>query len=76
MRKNPLFYRTDDGPALPKALPQQPSEQIKSEAERIADSVPQGSALVNAADDAAAATAGVVVGGFYRNGSVVMVRVA
>lgn len=32
--------------------------------------------LVNAVDDAAAATAGVPVGGLYRNGSVVMVRVA
>jgi len=32
-------------------------------------------ALVNAANDAAAATAGVPVNGFYRNGSAVMVRV-
>jgi hypothetical protein len=32
--------------------------------------------LVNAVDDAAAATASVPVGDFYRNGSVVMVRVA
>ena len=31
--------------------------------------------LVNAANDSAAATAGVPVNGFYRNGSVVMVRV-
>ena len=31
---------------------------------------------VNAVDDAAAATAGVIVGGVYRNGSVLMVRVA
>lgn len=31
---------------------------------------------VNAVDDAAAATAGVPVGGIYRNGSVLMVRVA
>jgi hypothetical protein len=31
---------------------------------------------VNALNDAAAATAGVVVGGVYRNGSVLMVRVA
>lgn len=31
--------------------------------------------LVNAANDAAAATAGVPIGGFYRNGSVVMIRV-
>jgi hypothetical protein len=31
---------------------------------------------VNAANDAAAATAGVPVGGVYRNGSVLMVRVA
>lgn len=34
------------------------------------------SALANAADDAAAATAGVPVGGLYRNGSVLMVRAA
>jgi hypothetical protein len=33
-------------------------------------------ALVNAADDAAAATAGVPVNALYRNGSVVMIRVA
>jgi AcrR family transcriptional regulator len=32
-------------------------------------------ALVNAANDAAAAKAGVAVGEFYRNGSVLMVRV-
>lgn len=31
--------------------------------------------LVNAANDAAAAAAGVAVGNFYRNGSVLMVRV-
>ena len=31
---------------------------------------------VNAVDDAAAATAGVIVGGIYRNGSQLMVRVA
>lgn len=31
--------------------------------------------LINAANDAAAAAAGVVVGQFYRNGSVVMIRV-
>lgn len=32
--------------------------------------------LVNAVDDTAAATAGVPVGGLYRNGSVLMIRVA
>lgn len=32
--------------------------------------------LINAANDAAAATAGVPVNGFYRNGSVVMIRVS
>jgi len=32
--------------------------------------------LTNAVDDAAAATAGVAVGRLYRNGSVVMVRIA
>jgi hypothetical protein len=31
--------------------------------------------LVNAANDSAAAAAGVPVNGFYRNGSIVMVRV-
>jgi len=31
---------------------------------------------VNAVDDAAAAAAGVTVGQFYRNGSILMVRVA
>lgn len=35
-----------------------------------------GNTLVNAANDAAAAGAGIPVGGLYRNGSVVMVRVA
>jgi hypothetical protein len=34
------------------------------------------SALINAVDDAAAATAGVQVGGRYRNGSVLMIRAA
>lgn len=34
------------------------------------------SLLVNAVNDAAAAAAGVSVGGMYRNGSVLMVRVA
>lgn len=34
-----------------------------------------GTGLTNAVDDAAAAAAGVAVGAFYRNGSVVMVRV-
>lgn len=32
--------------------------------------------LTNAADDTAAATAGVAVGSLYRNGSVLMIRVA
>ena len=32
--------------------------------------------LVNAANDAAAATAGVPVNGLYRNGSALMIRVA
>jgi hypothetical protein len=32
--------------------------------------------LVNAATDAAAQAAGVPIGGMYRNGSIVMVRVA
>ena len=31
--------------------------------------------LVNAVDDAAAETAGVAIGGVYRNGSILMVRV-
>lgn len=35
-----------------------------------------GMVLANAANDAAAATAGVPVGALYRNGSVVMIRVA
>ena len=34
------------------------------------------SALVNAVNDAAASSAGVPVGGMYRNGSVLMVRVS
>lgn len=37
---------------------------------------PKLSGIVNAVDDAAAAAAGVPVGGVYRNGSAVMVRVA
>ena len=32
--------------------------------------------LINAVDDVAAASAGVPIGGMYRNGSVLMVRVA
>lgn len=38
--------------------------------------VANANALSNAVDDAAAATAGVPIGGLYRNGSVLMVRVA
>ncbi len=38
--------------------------------------VPTGGTLINAANDSAAATAGVAVGGLYRNGSVVQVRVS
>jgi len=34
------------------------------------------STLIDAADDVAAAAAGVLVGEFYRNGSVIMIRVA
>lgn len=36
---------------------------------------PQLSSLVDAADDAAAATAGVVVGGVYRTGSALKIRI-
>lgn len=39
-------------------------------------SLPAVGALTNAADDTAAAAAGVIVGGYYRNGSQLMVRVA
>lgn len=35
-----------------------------------------GMTLTNAANDGAAAAAGVPIGAFYRNGSVVMIRVA
>jgi hypothetical protein len=35
-----------------------------------------GVALINAANDGAAAAAGVGIGAFYRNGSIMMVRVA
>lgn len=37
---------------------------------------PTLAALANAANDAAAASAGVAVGGYYRNGSALMIRVA
>jgi len=45
--------------------------------QQIAKSVPfmSGAGLVNAANDAAAAAAGVPIAGMYRNGSVLMVRV-
>jgi hypothetical protein len=36
----------------------------------------RGAVLVNSANDAAAAAAGVPVGGLYRNGSIVMQRIA
>jgi hypothetical protein len=45
------------------------------EATFAALAMPGGLTLTNAANDAAAATAGVAVGSLYRNGSVVMVRV-
>ena len=43
---------------------------------RVTDKQINFSALVDAVDDAAAAIAGVSVGSLYRNGSVIMVRIA
>ena len=45
---------------------------------QLADSIPflPTTKLVNAANDAAAAAAGVPINGTYRNGSVLMVRVS
>ncbi len=44
-------------------------------AEMVEDVADTFDGLVNAANDAAASAAGVSVGGLYRNGSVVMIRV-
>lgn len=46
------------------------SEAVESKADRT------GITLTNATNDAGAAAAGVPVGSYYRNGSVVMLRVA
>jgi len=56
---------------------QQMTVQIGKLIHQLATSVPflPTSGLVNAANDAAAAAAGVPVHGTYRNGSVLMVRV-
>ena len=56
---------------------QQMTVQIGNLIKQIASSVPfmSGAGLVNAANDAAAATAGVPLHGMYRNGSALMVRV-
>jgi hypothetical protein len=56
---------------------QQMTVQIGKLIHQLATSVPflPAAGLVNAANDAAAAAAGVPVNGTYRNGSVLMVRV-
>jgi hypothetical protein len=56
---------------------QQITVAIGNLTKQMAMSVPYlpAAGLVNAANDAAAATAGVPINGVYRNGSVLMVRV-
>ena len=54
----------------------EPSPRETSNALNHLLGITQFGSLVNAADDAAAAAAGVNVGELYRNGSVVCVRVA
>lgn len=61
------------------SLPNAGVVATRSGAETLANktlSAPKASGLVDAADDAAAATAGVPVTGIYRNGSVLRVRVS
>jgi hypothetical protein len=53
-----------------------PHPQYLTEAEGDTRYQPLIVTLTNAVDDAAAATAGVAVGKLYRNGSIVMIRVA
>jgi hypothetical protein len=53
-----------------------PHPQYLTQSEGDARYLQQTLTLANAVDDAAAATAGVAVGKLYRNGSVVMIRVA
>jgi hypothetical protein len=56
---------------------QQLSVQLGNLIQQISKSAPPANiaGLLNAANDGAAATGGVPVGGMYRNGSVLMVRV-
>ena len=72
----PLSGLTGDLQTVVTAL-QQMTVQIGNLIKQIAGSVPfmSGGGLVNAANDTAAAAAGVPLHGMYRNGSIVMVRV-
>lgn len=64
---------------VPKRLPNVPLSPTARETANALNyllTVADFTSLTNAANDAAAATAGVSIGELYRNGSVVMVRVA
>jgi hypothetical protein len=66
---------------IPAVPPDQPPQAWAAWLRGIAESLNLLAARANnvppdAANDAAAAAAGVAIGGLYRNGSVVMVRVA
>lgn len=69
--------------AIPPVPPDQPPEgyatwlrEIAAAVNLIGSQINNRTALPDAVDDAAAAALGVAVGGSYRNGSVLMVRVA
>jgi len=67
----PMVHPKDGTPTLPWA---QYLPQLQQVVAQLAAGQP--GALVNAANDAAAARAGVAVGAVYRNGSQLMVRVS
>lgn len=69
LRSNERIVTEDGHPKMPF---QNDWQQL---AEEVETKLGTGSTIVDAANDAAAAALGVGVGGFYRNGSVVMVRV-
>lgn len=70
---DPQFALVDAG-----GKPSQSARDYLSKLDALVTAIATGAnvALTNAANDAAAAAAGVQVGQLYRNGSVIMVRVA
>ena len=66
---------TMQGPRYPFQNPQYPTEAVtKNYVDTMSVGAPPVQLMINAADDVAAAAAGVPYGGIYRNGSVLQIR--